>query len=139
MGVKGYFKNQHGMTILEVILVVLIICFLALLINNLPGAVKVISISHHSSVANDIAGKEIEYLRRQTYTNLVNGTNSFSDPNGDQLPQFSANYTVSDCPVSICTNNESVKDVQVKVSWVEQGNIRTVEMDTLISDGGLGK
>ncbi len=139
MAFKKIIYNQKGMTVLEVILIVLIIGFMALLINNLPGAVKVISISHHSSIAKDIADKEIELLRRQPYSNLVNGTNSFTDPNLDQLPSSTASDTISDCSSSICTNSESVKEAQVIVSWNEEGTTKSVEIDTLITDGGLGK
>lgn len=132
-------NQQKGVTILELVLVVFTIGFMALLINNLPGAVKSISISKHLSIAKNIADKEVEYLRRQTYGNLTNGAMTFTDLSLSNLPQGSASYTISDCPVSICTQGESVKQAQVTVSWKEEGKVSSVNLYTLISDGGLGQ
>jgi Tfp pilus assembly protein PilE len=130
---------QSGVTLIELILVVLTIAFLALLINNLPSSISSINKSRHASIARDIVTQKLDSLRKLTYTNLSNGTNDFTDPNLTNLPNSTAIYIVEDCPASICTSSEASKKVTVEVSWKESGDIKKIQLVTLVSDGGIGQ
>lgn len=124
---------------MEVVLVITVVAFLALIIASLPQSVSSINKNRHASIARDIAGKQVDYLRKQTYANLANGTTSFSDQNLTGLPQGAALYEVVDCPEEVCTSLENVKKVTVKVEWNESGDLKKVELVTLVGEGGLGQ
>lgn len=131
--------NQKGISLVEVVLAAAVVIFLALLINSLPSSISSINKSKHSSIARDIASKEIEFLRKQDYDNLVIGSNTFTDSKLLSLPSSNASYNIEDCPPQICTQSEKIKKATVAVYWLESGENKKVELTTLISDGGLGQ
>lgn len=132
-------SSQGGISLIELLLVVVSVGFLALLIANLPSSMSAINQSRHASLAREIASKEIDYLRRQTYTNLANSSSNFTDSSLTALPNPLATYEVTDCPLSICTHNERAKQVRVKVSWVESGVNKNVQLTSIIAESGLVK
>lgn len=129
--------SQRGVTFIEVLLVMLVLSFLILVINDIPSSIQSINKSRHQSMARDIANKEVETLRKTGYDNLTNGLVNFSDPNLSQLPYATATVDIENCPISVCTLSEKVKIVTVTVSWNESGPIKNVSMTTLIGEGGL--
>lgn len=133
-------KNcQRGMSMVEIVLVIGVVIFIFLLINSLPGSISIIGRSKHTSIAKDVASKEIEYLRQQTYANLSVGSGTFTDANLQNLPNSSATYDIENCPAIICTGGEKVKQVSVTVSWLESGNTKQVKLNTLVAQGGVGQ
>lgn len=131
---------MKGFSLIEIILVVFIVGFMVLFIANIPSALKIVGISSRESIAKEIAMTVIEDLRAQSYDNLANTSDpppSVSDLRLNSLPSPSAIYTITDCPLTICTNGELVKQAIVKISWVEAGGSRSVELATLIAKGGL--
>lgn len=132
-------RKDSGVSLVELVLVVAAVGFLALLVNNLPSSISSINKSRHASLARDVASKQIDYLRRQTYENLSLGTVAFSDSGLGNLPESSAVYEVEDCPVEVCTDLEDAKEVKVKVSWNESGDSKFVELVTIIGEGGVGQ
>lgn len=124
---------------IELVLVVAAIGFLALLIGNLPSSISSINHSRHLSLARDIASKEVDFLRKETYSGLTATTDPvpFTDPALGELSQPTAVYEVTDCSSEVCTNDEKIKNIKVKISWNEQGDKKTVELATLIAEGGL--
>lgn len=136
MRIKNY---ELGVSLIELVLVLATVAFLALLVNSLPSAISSVNRSRHASLARDIASKEVDYLRKKTYGNLSNGTGSFSDSSLSSLPSPSAVYDVEDCPLDLCPNQEKAKKVDVKVSWRESGDNKSVELTTLVGEGGIGQ
>lgn len=132
-------KSEDGFSIIEILLVVLVVGFIVILITNLPSSIKLIGDSHYSSVANSIASQEIESIRSQTYDNLANETATpFSDSRISSLPSGQGLVTISDCPVTLCTNSEQAKEVSVTVSWIEKPiNAKSVTLTTIVAEGGL--
>lgn len=131
--------NQNGVSLVELVLVVAAVVFLALLVNNLPSSISSINKSRHASLARDIAGKQMDYLRRQTYANLSLGVEAFYDSGLNNLPGTLATYEVEDCPLEVCFDQEEAKEVKVKVSWNESGDSKSVELVTIVGEGGLGQ
>lgn len=132
-------KFQHGFSLVEVVLVGAAVVFLGLLVANLPAAISSVTKSQHSSLAREIASKKIENLRQQTYANLFNGTDSFFDSSLSGLPGAAASFEVSDCPVDICSLGEHAKKVVVTVNWKESVENKSIELATIISEGGLAQ
>ena len=130
-------KLERGISLIEIVITVMIVGFVILVIANVPQAIQLIGISNHESLAKDIITKQIEDLRNQGYGSLSNGTTPITDARLNNLPQAASSVIVSDCPSSICTNNEHTKQVEVKVTWNDQGKIKNVDIFTFISEGGL--
>lgn len=133
------FVHQKGVSLVELVLVTAAVVVLALLIGNLPSSVASINKSRHLSIAREVASKQIESLRKQTYQNLSNGTISFTDAKLSSLSQAAASYEINDCPISLCALSEEAKQVKVRVSWNELGDNKEVELTTIISQGGIGQ
>lgn len=132
-------RNQSGLSLLELILVIGLVSFLSLLLFNLPASIAAINKSIHQSVARDIANKKMGSLRKQAYTNLANGQSSFTDGSLQKLFQPSASFTIEDCPESICTTPLEAKKVTVTVLWKEATGNQRVDITTLIAKGGVGQ
>ena len=132
-------NKQAGVTLVELLLVVAAIGLLVYLIANLPASITAINKSRHTSVAREIASKKLDSLREQTYTGLTETTEpvNFNDSSLTDLPSGSATYEILPCPDQICTNEEKIKEIKVSVKWVEQSNQKSVDLTTLIADGGL--
>lgn len=129
--------NQKGVTLIEVVLVMICVMFLIVIINDIPPSISSINKSRHQDIAKNIVDKELETLRKQGYANLANGLVNFSDPNLTQLTTPTATVDIENCPSNICTLSEKIKNVVVTVTWHESGAIKNVQGTTLIGEGGL--
>lgn len=132
-------RKDSGVSLVELVLVIAAIGFLALLVNNLPSSISSINKSRHASLARGLASKQMEYLRRQTYANLSSGASSFSEPGLNTLSGALATYEINDCPLEVCTDQEEAKEVKVKITWNESGDSKSVELLTIIGKGGIGQ
>lgn len=132
-------KGQKGVSLVELLLVVAAVAFLALLINNLPSALASINRSRHASLAREIAVKQVDYLRKQPYINLADGSSPFSDTGLSSLPQSAATFVIEPCPETVCPGQEEAKQITVEVSWKESTDDKKVQLVTLIGEGGLGQ
>lgn len=130
---------KKGFSLVEILLVVAALSFLALLIGTLPSSVSSINKSQHTGIARDVATKQMEYLRKQTYSNLSNGTVPFASSDLSLLTGAAAIYIIADCDAITCSRGEKAKKVTVKVSWKEVGDNKQIELTTLIGEGGIGQ
>lgn len=136
------FKSEKAFSLIEVVLVVLIVGFIILVLANLPNSLKLVGSSRHESLAREIVSKKIEDLRSIGYDNLCNPSpdpciDSISDTRLSSLPGSSGQTIIEACPGTVCTDGEAIKKVSAKVTWIEAGNNKKVEMVTLITQGGL--
>lgn len=137
---KRKAKSEKGFSIIELLLVIMIVGFIALMVTNIPSSLRLIGKSKYESIAREIATQRIEDLRNTTYTGLANtggAPNPITDSRLSRLPSGKGEIFIEDCPITICTNNEVIKKIIVKVSWSESGQIKDVQFTTLISQGGL--
>lgn len=134
--------KERGVALVELVLAVMTIGFVVMLIANLPSAVSSINRSRRISVAKEITNRKLDSLRKQGYTTLktlAQGTNIFTDTALSSLPSPTAVYELSDCPVEVCSNGEQVLQVKARVDWNELGYSKTVELTTLVGQGGIGQ
>jgi len=134
--IKLYTKYEKGISLIELILVLVAIAVLAILVTSLPSSIQSIRNSGNTSQAREIASKQLDYLRQQPYTNLINGINSFSDINLSKLPSPTAEYDIENCPSEVCTQGEVAKQIRITISWVEGGNVKKLELSTLVTQEG---
>lgn len=130
---------KKGFSLVETILVIAIGGILIILLANLPNALTLITKSKNTSIAKEIAARQIEDKRNISYSNLVNDTVNITDPRLNLLPQGEGTITVEDCDVSVCTNNESIKQVSVTVTWIDNQKPQEVRIKTLVGEGGLNQ
>ena len=130
---------QQGISLVETLIVIATISILVVLIASVSSSVATIGKTRSSSLAKDIASRELDYLRKIGYANLANGNNTFTDSDLSRLPFGTGKYEISDCPVTVCTKGEKTKQVKVTINWVEQGNTKTAELMTLVGEGGIGQ
>lgn len=128
---------QTGFSLVELILVIAVAIMILAVLTNITPALNLINTSNRETIAQQIAAKRIEQIRAQGYESLANGTSPISDPRLNSLAQGDAITVVSDCPLEICTNNEPVKSVEIKISWMENNKPTSYSLNTLISEGGL--
>ncbi len=132
--------NQLGISLLEIVISMMVVGFVALVIANVPQASRLIVSSNRGVLAKEIVSKKLESLRNLGYASLSNGTTQISvveDSRLNKLPGVSSVVIVSDCPNQMCASSERTKKVEVKVSWSESGKIKNVDVITFISEGGL--
>ena len=134
--------KERGVSLIESLLVVVTVAAIVFLMANLPNAIGLISKSNHLSLAREIALKQLEDKRATSYLNLVNDTiniTASSDSRMSALPNSSGTVKVEDCPASICTNGEQLKQVTVTINWTDNNKAQTVSTKTLIGEGGLNQ
>lgn len=129
--------HQQGFSLIEIVLVVMIIGFIGLLIANWPASINLNSSSARQSLAKEILTKQLEDLRAQGYGSLANGTSSFTDTRLEQLPEAQSSIEISDCPPTLCPNEEPIKQVEVQLSWQGTNGPETAQLNTLIAEDGL--
>lgn len=131
--------KERGVSLVEIILVVVAIGFIVILMANLPNALGLITKARHISLAKELAAKQIEDKRAISYTNLVNGTTPLSDTRVSLLPSGAGIVAVEDCSPQVCTNSEEVKHIKVTVSWKDNQKEQTIILETFIGTGGLNQ
>ncbi len=131
--------RENGSTLLELIMVVAVVGFLVLLLGNIPSAIGLVGKSRHQSVAREIVAKQIEDQRAISYANLSTGTTTIVDSRLSSLPSGAGTILVETCPVTICTLGENAKQVTITVNWKERQTDQSVQLKTLIAEGGLNQ
>lgn len=134
--------KEQGLALVESLLVIVVSAAIVFLLANLPNAMNLINKSKHLSLAREIVAKQIEDKRVTNYLNLVNDTTiitSSVDSRISALPNGSGTVLVEECPSSICTNGEHVKQVTVTINWKDNNKLQEVTLKTLIGEGGINQ
>lgn len=131
--------NEHGTSLIEALLVIVIVGSLVLLLANLPNALGLITKSRHISLAREIAAAQIEDKRTISYSNLVNDTSTVNDFRISLLPHGSGIVVVAACDPQICTNGENTKQVTVTITWKDNNKTQNMVLKTMISEGGINQ
>lgn len=131
--------NEKGISLIELLLVVITIGSIVFLIANLPNALNLISKSKHLSLAKEIATKQIEDKRTINYANLVNDNSPIVDSRMNLLPKASGEVLVEDCDSHICTSGEHIKQITVMLTWKDNNKTQTITLKTLIGEGGINQ
>jgi hypothetical protein len=132
-------KNQKGVSLVELLLVIGAVVILVFLLGSLPASFNLISKSKHQSIAREIISKEVESLRATPYDNIATGQISIADSRIGLLPSGSASRLIEDCDPTVCTQDENTKKVTITIIWNESGKEQNEELVTLMSERGLNQ
>lgn len=135
-------KNEKGVSLIESLMVIVAVAGIVFLMANLPNALGLISKSNQISIAREIATKQIEDKRNISYLNLVNDIVSITpltDFRMSSLPNSSGTVKVEDCPPTICTNGEHIKQITVTINWKNNNKQQSIDIKTLIGEGGVNQ
>lgn len=132
-------KFQKGSSLVEILLVIVTVTTMVFLIANIPNAINLMNKSKHLSIAREIATKQIEDKRNINYANLVNDASPINDPRLISLPKGAGTITVEDCGLTICTNEEHIKQVTATITWQDNNKTQTTTLKTMIGEGGLNQ
>ena len=131
-------ETQTGFSLVEIIIALFLVGMIVIVISNLPNAVNLVTSSQSDSIIREVAAKKMEDIRLAGYDNLPeNSTTAINDTRLNKLPGVAAHTVISDCPVSVCPGNEEVKQVQITISWNENGEAKTYQLETLVGRGGV--
>lgn len=131
------FRSSRGFSLFEILLVVTIVGFLVVIIGNIPAIYKRVNQSNYQSIAKSIISQKIEDLRSVSFDSLSNGVFNIIDDRLASLPSGAGTYTIIDCPTTICKNQETLKEVDLVISWNEKDQITSAKVVTFISDKSL--
>lgn len=129
--------NDFGFSLVEIIIGIFIVGLIVLVIGNFPNAINLVTSSQADTKIREAAAKKMEDIRLAGYDNLANGTTPINDNRLNELGNVSAFTVISDCPVSICSGSELVRQVKITISWSENGEPKTYQLITLVGKDGL--
>ncbi len=132
-------KLESGSSLIESLLVIVMVGIIVVLMANLPSAMNLVNKSKHSSLAREIASKQIEDKRMIQYANLVNDNSLVVDSRLSLLPEGSGVVIVEDCDPLICTSGEHIKQVSTTISWKDNNKPQTITLKTMIGEKGLNQ
>ncbi len=131
--------DERGVSLIESLMVVVVIGSVVFLLSSIPNALMLIGKSRHISLAREIAVKQIEDKRAMNYVNLVNDNSPISDDRLTLLPQGNGTVEVTDCDPVVCINGEHIKQVTVTVNWQDNAKMQTINLKTMIGEGGINQ
>lgn len=129
--------TESGFSLVEILVVIVIAGMIILVLANIFPAVSLIGSGNNERQAKEIAAQKLEDIRTLGYDNLGNGTQEITDSRLNTLRDASATAVISDCAVTICTNGELIKEVEISISWLENGKTKIINLSTLVAKGGL--
>lgn len=124
--------REKGVSLIESLLVVAVVGTTVFLLANLPNALGLVTKARHLSLVREIASQAIETKRQISFINLVNGSESISDPRITLLPQGSGSVVVED-------SDEDIKKITVTINWKEGEKSQSTSLTTFIGEGGINQ
>ncbi len=115
-------QNQHGFTMIELLVAVFILCVVLLAISTMVYSVmRATSNSKETSTATTLMQDKMEALRNTSLLSLTPGNDTQRLGNIDYLRQWSISTTAN------------IRTISVTVNWTNRG-AHTVTMTTLRGD-----
>jgi prepilin-type N-terminal cleavage/methylation domain-containing protein len=131
-------EKQDGFSLVELVIAVSLVGVIVMIVGNIPNAIRLVTSSQSESLVRQIAAKKIEDVRAAGYESLPEqGTTNITDSRLGQLNNSAAFMVVDECPATICTADEEVRQVTLTISWSEEGEPKTYQIVTLIGEDGL--
>jgi len=124
---------SRGFTLIELIIGLALTVGALALFGVILSTVPLTRESRNQNIVYKVAGKKIEELRVTPFASLPS-SGVFTDSGLNDLTSSTAVLTVSDFG-----GNTEIKQINVSITWDEEGTARNLSLDTLIIDGGLSQ
>lgn len=127
-------SGAHGFTIVELLVTIAVAGIVVLSLNQVVTTYLHLSQrSRYLNLANAYAEAKVEALRNSGFNSLNTGGSSLTAELPSQLPRgSSASMTVS-TPIT------GLKQVDLSVSYPDQGQVNTLQYTTYIGELGVGQ
>lgn len=126
-------KSKTGFTLIELVVALGVTVIGLMLFAVVVSTIPLTRTSRNQNLAYHIAAKKIEELRNTPFASMP-ASGTFSDPGLSDLNGSTAALTVSDYQSSA-----DIKEVRVSVSWLQEDDQKSIELETLIYDGGVSQ
>jgi len=123
--------KRLGFTLIEVLITLALVSVLISIFFTATNIWRWIRHVRWQTFAKQIASREIEQLRNTPYDNLP-ASGSFSDSNMTKIPQGSGQMNIA-----VVNGQADLSQVKVTVFWVQEGQTKSIQLDTLMSKNGL--
>jgi prepilin-type N-terminal cleavage/methylation domain-containing protein len=132
--VSNIHRPQGGFTIVELLVAIAVGAIVTISLNQVVTSyVHVAQRGRYLNLANSYAEAKVEALRNSGYGSLSTGTSNISGELPSQLPRDrSASMTVS-------SPSGGIKQVDISVSYKDQGQSNTYSYTTYIGELGVGQ
>lgn len=132
----AYFKpggKTGGFSLIEIVLSMFVILAIVSILFTVSATYTASRKSSLQGIAAEISARRMETHRNTAYNSIAIGSNlTFTDASTSKLPNSTASETITLYESSI-----DVKQVAILITWTENGNPRTFNMDTLIYRNGI--
>ncbi|HVX24341.1 MAG TPA: prepilin-type N-terminal cleavage/methylation domain-containing protein [Candidatus Saccharimonadales bacterium] len=131
---KTLSLNESGLTLVELLVAIALAGVVAVSLNTVSTTfIHTAQRGRYLNLANSFAESKVEALRNQGYNSLALGQTSLTSQLPDQLPLGrSATMTVS-------TQSSGIKQVDLSISYPDQGQTLTYGYTTYIGELGVGQ
>ena len=127
-------KSDEGFTLVEILVSIAVAAIVTVSLNTVVTTYLHISErGRYLNLANSFVEAKVEALRNQGYNSLNTGTSSLTSELPSQLPRSrSASMTVT-------APSGGIKQVDISVTYKDQGNNTTVSYTTYLGELGVGQ
>lgn len=126
--------NSQGFTVIEILVAFFIIVVIAAILLTSGGGLFTSRTQKLQEIAGRIASKDIENLRKISFTDVaaLPASQALTDSDLAKLPSSTATRTISD----FAPPDTTVKRVTITIQWTDKIT-KTYTTDTLIYQNGL--
>ncbi len=126
--------KDEGFTVVELIVTIVVCAILVIAVNSVVVShVFIVQKGRDAAISNAFSEAKIESLRSGGYLSLNNGTVNITSELPDELSApRSANLAISD-------HSPGMKQINLVITYNEQGTARTSTYQTLIGELGAGQ
>lgn len=124
-------KNNRGFTLIELVITIglmVVALFSYFVVLQTVASTRFLK---HQTLSYQVALKKVEELKSLPFSSLPS-TGPFTDSALSVLSQPQANLTISNYGGSA-----QLKEITVTISWQEMNKTKTVELKTLLTEGGV--
>ena len=129
------YSASGGFTLIEIVISIVLLSLVFLMYQTMLDTVRFTDRARFDDIGLSIAVEQMEIYRAMDFNLLPDAPVSVSDPDLVKLPDGSGTVTVTDYGSA----DSGIKQVLVEIEWDDKGASRVVSLDSLVTNGGVGK